>query len=122
MVYYKKEVGKQGEDEAARYLRENGYEITDRNFRTRFGEIDIVALENKDIVFVEVKKRNNSSFGTAQAAVDFRKQGKLVKMAFQYIKSKNCGGANFRFDVLAISNGNIELIKNAFSARRGSYY
>ncbi|OGS19796.1 MAG: YraN family protein [Elusimicrobia bacterium RIFOXYA2_FULL_40_6] len=122
MENYKQVIGRQGEDEAVKHLLENGYLISDRNFKTRFGEIDIIAFDKNEIVFVEVKKRTGAAYGIAQSAVDFRKQRKLAKMAFYYIKTKHFYNRNFRFDVLAITDNNLELIKNAFIIDRGYFY
>ncbi|MBU0951254.1 MAG: YraN family protein [Elusimicrobia bacterium] len=122
MGNYKQIIGRQGEDEAALYLKENGYRIIERNFKTRFGEIDIIAFDKYDVVFIEVKKRADASYGLAQSAVDFRKQRKLAKMAFYYIKLKRFNDKNFRFDVLAITDNNVELIRNAFIVQRGFFY
>jgi len=109
------EIGKIGEEKAIVFLKNNGYKILDKNFRTRFGEIDIIAEEKNDIVFIEVKTRTNYSFGVPQLAVDIKKQKKITKAALHYIKIKNISNKNFRFDVVAQINDKIELIKNAFT-------
>jgi putative endonuclease len=111
-------IGAEGEIQAVKYLKKQGYKIVETNLVTHFGEIDIVANEKKNIVFIEVKLRRTKEFGLPADAVDKRKQSKIIKSALQYIKLKNLTGNNFRFDVLAIGPepGKIELIKNAFSS------
>lgn len=106
-------IGKKGEEDAVKYLKKNKYEILERNFRTKAGEIDIIAMKNDVVVFVEVKKRNNSSYGAGFDAVDLKKQQKIINAAQIYIsfqkKEKKC-----RFDVISIDNKNINHIENAF--------
>ncbi|MFN3966325.1 MAG: YraN family protein [Endomicrobiia bacterium] len=114
MKNFRQEIGKKGENKAIDFLKKKGYQILETNYRTRFGEIDIIAEENNDIVFIEVKTRTNYSFGAPQLAVDLRKQKKIIKTALNYIKTKNILNKNFRFDVVAQIDNNIELIKNAF--------
>ena len=109
----KQKLGKFGEDMAVSILKEMGYRILERNFRTKLGEVDIIAEENKDLVFIEVKNRRNLSFGSPQCSVNLRKQMRLVKTALAYVKMKNLR-RNIRFDIFAIEGRNYEVIKNAF--------
>lgn len=114
-----KERGKTGERLSARYLRDNGYDIIGANYHSRFGEIDIIAQNNKYIAFVEVKSRGEKSIATPREAVDFSKQGKIKKTALIYL-SKNKTELQPRFDVIeVIFNDNekplsINHIENAF--------
>src|SRR5262245_59143491 len=78
-------LGKDGEDLACRELRRRGYAILERRYRTRFGEIDIVARQGETTVFVEVKARDGGEFGGAAAAVTPWKQRRLVAMAVDYM-------------------------------------
>jgi putative endonuclease len=78
-------LGKLGEDLAVRHLKRNRYRIVERNFRSKFGEIDIVALENGDLVFVEVKTRWSQSFGPPEEAITPWKIRRIIKAA-QYFK------------------------------------
>ena len=71
-----KEIGNLGEDTACEYLKSHGYMILQRNYHSRYGEIDIIASKGDTVVFCEVKTRKNSSFGHASEYVDFRKQKK----------------------------------------------
>jgi putative endonuclease len=118
MFNLKQIFGKQGEAWAVNHLKKKGYHILCVNYRTRFGEIDIIAKDKDTIVFVEVKSRSSSAFGSPKDAVTPLKQKQISKNALYYLKSTGQMNARARFDVVAInaSNGNthIELIKNAF--------
>ncbi|MDR1066943.1 MAG: YraN family protein [Clostridiales bacterium] len=109
-------VGAVGEDLAARFLLGSGYKILETQFRSPYGEIDIIAKDDDYIVFVEVKYRATIAFGSPGAAVTKSKREKIIKTAMSYI-SKN-PDENFRFDVIEIQKYNfmnIEHIKNAFT-------
>jgi putative endonuclease len=109
--------GKRGEDLACEELRQRGYAILERRFRTRFGEIDIVARDGQIIAFVEVKARSNSKFGTPLESITWQKRQRLGRMAAQYLSWKGLHRAGCRFDVVAITEEagtRIEVIRNAF--------
>lgn len=115
----KKELGAFGEKAAAEYLIKNKYKIMDKNYKTRLGEIDIIAKDKNDIVFIEVKTRTNTKYGLPCEAVDFRKQHVICNVASLYILNKNLKRYNFRFDVVEVIVSNdkvssINHIKNAF--------
>ncbi|MCL6628515.1 MAG: YraN family protein, partial [Armatimonadetes bacterium] len=74
-------LGTQGEILAAKHLESLGYEIIERNYRSQFGEIDIVASQNGDLVFVEVKTRRNAKFGYPSESVNLKKQQKIIRTA-----------------------------------------
>lgn len=118
MTKDKQTLGQLGEKLALKYLEKEGYEILDRNFRTRAGELDIVAKDGGILVFVEVKTRSSRAFGLPQEAVDFRKQNKIIRMALEYMREKRVYGT-WRVDVVAVEMDqsrklkNIELIRNA---------
>ncbi len=118
---YTKNMGNKGEDLACEYLKRQGYKILERNFRSKLGEIDIIAKEKDTLVFVEVKYRNLPDQEHPKAAVDQRKQGRLSKVALTYLKAKSLLEYRARFDVVAISQmgpkAEIELIRNAFEPR-----
>ncbi len=97
-----KALGKRGEDAAAAFLERHGYEILDRNYRIRQGEIDIVAKEKDRIVFVEVKTRRGTTFGRPSLAVDRRKQKKIIACAKYYMCDHHLIGTPCRFDVIEI--------------------
>lgn len=108
-------IGKKYEDVASDYLSCQGYEILERNYRSRSGEIDIIARDGDYIVFVEVKYRGNYSYGDPLEAVDLRKQQKIRHTAFTYLyKEKYAENTPVRFDVIGITDSLITLIKNAF--------
>jgi len=113
----KKELGKEGEDIAVRFLKKNKYKILEKNFRTPLGEIDIIARDGDTLVFVEVKTRENPLFGEPFESVNYHKKRKLIKVASLYLKRLRdippC-----RFDVISITfkdnTPHIQLIKDAF--------
>ncbi len=111
-------LGQKGEDIAVGFLERAGYKVLDRNFRCRNGEIDIIALDGKSIVFVEVKTRNKENFGPPKLAVNWRKQKQLVRVALTYLKQKRLMDRPARFDVVGIiirgDKEEIELVKDAF--------
>ncbi len=113
-----KELGRRGEELAVQYLRKNGYELVQRNYVCKMGEMDIIAKEKDTLVFIEVKTRTSTLFGPPQLAVNSAKQRQLSKVALNFLKEKRIEGAKARFDVVAILLGKrgdeIELIKDAF--------
>ncbi|MBW2599432.1 MAG: YraN family protein [Deltaproteobacteria bacterium] len=112
------EKGKKGEDIAAAYLQKEGYRIVERNYRCLYGEIDIIAMDAGDIVFIEVKSRKSDNFGSPEEAVGIIKQRKISKVALNYLQEKKLTEHNARFDIVAIRfvpRGNrVKIIKNAF--------
>jgi putative endonuclease len=111
-------LGAQGEDLGVSYLKKSGFKILEQNYRTVFGEIDIIAQDKDYLVFLEVKLRSSRDYGTPGEAINFYKKQRIIKSALSYIKAKNIRSQNIRFDVLEVSpreNG-IELIKSAFEA------
>lgn len=101
MKRYNKDLGDFGEAAAAVYMAEKGYMITERNFRTKFGEIDLIAENENWLVFVEVKTRSSNSYGLPSEAVDLKKQTHLYKTAVKYV-SDNPTEKEIRFDVIEI--------------------
>lgn len=110
-------LGRKGEDLGARFLRDKGYRVLARNYKTPAGEIDLIAEDNGTVVFVEVKTRSGDAFGQPFEAVDRRKREKLRKVALSYLKRLK-SERPARFDVLSIevsaSGGRIEHIIDAF--------
>lgn len=102
MTMQRQAFGKSGEDQAVDELERRGYAILDRRYRTRQGEIDIVALDGETIVFVEVKARTTAERGSAAEAVTPAKQRRLIAMAVDYLSRKRLTGRPCRFDVAAI--------------------
>ncbi len=106
-------IGKKGEDLACEFLKKQGFTIIDRNFHSRYGEIDIIAENKQYIIFVEVKLRSRYSLVLAQESVDLSKQKKILKTACEYLQ-KNIIEKQPRFDVIAINSNDINYIENAF--------
>ena len=112
-------IGEQGEDLAVKALKECGYKILERNFRCRFGEIDIIARDEETTVFIEVKARNNNKFGLAEEAVDYRKQQKIRQVAEFYLLINDNPARDCRFDVCCVSfkekeGPGVKILKNCF--------
>ena len=113
--------GKKGEDVAVKYLTRNKHEIIARNYHSQFGEIDIIASKNNELIFFEIKTRK-SNFESAFSSVSLSKQKKLSKTALCFL-SKNNKYDNYltRFDVIALiydqkkKTFKIKQLKNAFS-------
>ena len=118
MVTNRQFYGQTNEAAAAAYFQQQGYIILEQNFRTRSGEIDVIAKDNDTIVFIEVKSRSSTTFGTPKHAVTLQKQRKISKTALYYLKSTHQSHVRARFDVVAIFSSSdvytIELIRNAF--------
>ena len=121
MSLFRKLLGKEGEDRAANFLARQGYKILERNYRTRAGEIDLIALHEGMVVFVEVKTRTSNAFGAPELAVTLQKQQRMVKAALGYLRYKKLHQVPCRFDVVEISTAaekEVELIQNAFEMDR----
>ena len=116
----KRDIGKEGEDIAAKYLTEKGFEILERNFYySNHGEIDIVANHNNQLVFIEVKSRLNLEYGEPEYAITRKKIKQIKKMAELYLFDKEIEEVDCRFDVVAVlledkSNPKITHYENAF--------
>jgi len=113
-------LGQLGEDLACEELRRRGYAILERRYRTRFGEIDIVAEHHGVVVFVEVKARAGGGYGTGAEAVTAWKQRRVVQMAVDFVARRHLNGKPCRFDVVsvAVEDGRprVEVIPDAFGA------
>jgi putative endonuclease len=121
-VFPTKTLGRRGEDAAARFLKRLGYKILARGSRLPTGELDLVALDGRTIVFVEVKTRTSADVGHPAEAVDSVKQRKLTRLAVTFLKRHNLLEYPARFDVVAITWPDnrarpvIEHFKSAFDA------
>lgn len=98
----RKTLGEQGEDAAARYLRRKGMTIVRRSTRDRLGEIDLIAVHRRTVVFVEVKTRRSDRDGDPARAVDQRKQQRLIRAATYFISKHDLHDQRTRFDVVSI--------------------
>lgn len=114
--------GADSESMAVTFLKENGYKIIERNYRTKIGEIDIIAKDKDTIVFIEVKARKSRAYNPKEAVTSSKKR-KISMVALYYLKSTRQINKRARFDVVAIDSakksGAVEIIKNAFELAYG---
>ncbi len=114
----KQVLGKEGERVAEQYLKNKGYKLIERNYRCALGELDLIVLDRRVVVFVEVKTRSGNGYGTPLEAVEFRKQRKMIQAAQYFLGEKKLHQRDARFDVVGISwpgrEPVIEHIENAF--------
>lgn len=98
------DIGKRGEQLAMQYLQQKGLQILESNWRCRSGEIDVIALDQEELVFVEVRTRTSGRqrFGSAEESVDYRKQTQVRRVASVYLSLKNQQDHAVRFDVITI--------------------
>ncbi len=109
--------GKLGEDTAVDYLEKKGYRILQRNYRFDRGEIDIVAEDQGQLVFIEVKARRSTLYGEPEEAVTEAKCKQLWKVAEGYLHEHNLEDSNYRFDVVAIEyQNNVPVIRHLIDA------
>lgn len=101
-MYKRHEIGKLGEDLACKYLQNKGYKILERNFEAKQGEIDIIALDKEELVFIEVKTRSNILYGKPAEAVNKVKQNHLIKTIEYYIYSRHLEDEFIRIDIIEI--------------------
>jgi len=129
MTFGRKKLGAKGEEIAVRYLKSRGYRIVERNYRIRLGEIDIIAEQGDDLVFIEVKTRSDGIFGSPFESITTQKQKQLSKVALEYISKQGCHNHPARFDVVGIQfhdgskkkqDAVIELLQNAFDLCYGN--
>lgn len=111
----KRSVGADYEQKAADYLEKNGFQIVERNFHSRQGEIDIIGLHEGQLVFVEVKYRRNEKAGFPEEAVDFKKQSRICRTSDYYrLKHPAYGNMQIRYDVITICGESLKWYPNAF--------
>lgn len=111
-------VGAWGERHAREFLAKLGYRIIESNYRSRTGEVDIVAEEKGCLVFVEVKTRRSSNFGEPEEAITPRKEARLAALADEYIQARGLDPADWRVDLVTVrpqrgQNPEVRLIRNA---------
>lgn len=112
-------LGQKGEKQAAKYLKKKGYKLVTANYRCQYGEIDLIAKDADILIFVEVKTRTSTDFGDPAAAVDYRKQKQISKVAHHYLVTHHNDDVDARFDVISVLSANgkkteIEHIIDAF--------
>ena len=111
--------GKEGEDRAAAYLTAKGFQIIERNWRTKRGEIDIIAYKNDTLVFVEVKTLPNGTLDMIQRELNYQKRERILKTSKRFLLNhRQYSNSYIRFDVIVIDMPGLEPvyhIENAFS-------
>lgn len=116
------DLGKECEEKAAVYLAGLGYRILDRGWASPMGEIDIIAMDDEALVFVEVRARSSSAYGSPAETVTGSKQARIIKTALAYIKAKGLRPETVRFDVIGFTaDSGAEHIENAFEAGGYTY-
>lgn len=109
-------IGHRGEDAAADYLKQRGWRMVERNYRTPLGEIDLITERRGILAFVEVKTRTSDLFGEGYEAVNARKREKLYRLAEYYLMSKRSSHLSVRFDVVSVRmdamSGRVEKIEH----------
>ncbi len=122
-------LGERGERAAARYLKRLGYKIVFSRHRQRYGEVDLIAVDGRTVVFVEVKTRRDASLGRPAEAVDAKRQGRMTRAALAFLKSHGLLEYASRFDVVEVvwpdgqKRPEIQHLPNAFEAvGRGQIY
>jgi putative endonuclease len=115
--------GKESESIVAKQLKKRGYKILEQNYRTKLGEIDIIAKDKKTLVFVEVKARRTDLYGSPKWAITPKKQRQMSKVALYYLKVTKQTNVKARFDVVTLRSiekkPQIDIIKNAFELAYG---
>ena len=106
--------GKNYENLAADYLIKNGYQILERNWRTGHLEIDLIAVRDNTIIFVEVKSSQSDKFGHPSERINPKKKNNLYRAAQEYIIGKNLEKHDFRFDAITFWKGKLEYYPDAF--------
>ena len=115
---HKAGLGRKGEDRAAAALEAAGMEIIARNFRSREGEVDIVAIDGETIVFVEVKAWSAFGLEDLQYGLDIKKQRKIIKTAkFFLFENRKYNKMSIRFDVVFVKNNSVTHLASAFMER-----
>lgn len=107
-----REIGNKYEERSIEILIKEGYKILERNYQNRFGEIDIIAEKEKEIIFIEVKYRKTNKFGYGYEAVDRRKIIKILKLAQYYIQSKKYQDYKTRYDCMSYLGNDLDWLKN----------
>lgn len=114
----KQVLGREGEHVAEQFLRKKGYKVVERNYRCAAGELDLIVLDRRVVVFVEVKTRSGKGFGSPLEAVEFHKQRRMIRAAQFFLSANKLHQRDARFDVVGISwSGRepvVEHIENAF--------
>jgi len=120
MTHERLRTGAEGEDRARRGLERAGYRILSRNYRCRYGEVDLVAQEGEVIAFVEVKARRSGTYGIPALAVTRAKRRRILRAALHWLVSNGLPDRPVRFDVVSLRKGpagwETEILRGAFTA------
>ncbi len=123
-------LGRIAEEKVEEILRDKGYEILERNYHSPYGEIDIIAQDGEDTVFVEVKSRTSNRFGSPWEAITEGKKQHIIQTALYYLSEKELKDKNCRFDVAAVFfikakegiKNKVQLLENAFCVEEGGIF
>lgn len=119
---FNKQKGSAGELIAYRYLRRQGYKIVSRNYRKRFGEVDLIGWDGETLAFIEVKFRTNQTRGRPEEAVHRVKQRQICRVAREYRSQHRLHDINYRFDIVTVEGlagqERVDLLKGAFGDQR----
>ena len=110
MAGERRQLGIDGERAAERFLRSRGYTIVERNYRCPRGEVDLIALYGRTVVFIEVKTRRGAAIDSPYDAVDPRKQRQIVRVAEHYLAARRLSDRDVRFDVVGVWPDGDELV------------
>ena len=120
--FFNQNKGAAGELTAYRYLRRRGYKIVARNYRKRFGEVDLIGWDGETLAFIEVKSRTNQARGRPEEAVHRGKQRQICRVAREYRSQHRLHDINYRFDIVTIEGSagqeRVDLLKGAFGDQR----
>ena len=109
-----RQVGATAESGAAQFLVDRGYRIVERNFRSKIGELDIVAYDRDVLCFIEVRSRGNDRCGDAAMTITAAKQRRVTRAAYSYLSLRRVHFAQARFDVVAVTGDQVTLIRDAW--------
>ena len=112
--FYKKLLGRNGEKLTVNYLKKLGYKILETNYKTSFGEADIIALKDNSLCFIEVKTRSSTKYGTPGQAVNYKKQKKYRDLALFYVQKNKLEDLFITFLVAEVLDNDVNLISEAF--------
>ena len=114
MTQHNRRTGVDGEELAAAWYRSRGYEVIERNWRCRDGELDLVVRQGRQVVFCEVKHRRSVAFGTPAESITSEKKQRIRFLAARWLQDAKPRPAEIRFDVAAVLDGDVEVLVGAF--------